>query len=318
MMRGFLLVFKTFWSPGSAFEEIAESPVRSWAAILVLTIVGLISTGVITATVDPAEMALRAMEQSPQGANLTEEQKGQFVERLNNPAVRYIGFAGALVGPTVLIAVLSGIYFGIFMILGSSAKTLAQARRSPSFWIYSAGLSIHALFGTAVTFHIVSIFADAGRDRIEAFAYFLPQAMVATSVNLVASWLVDRHRLKPFLVIMLSGFLIGAIGLINLDTRWGYLMLISGFGLGGGLWGVISNIAFIRLFGTLHLGEISGLNTALTVLASAIGPFLFSVGYDLSGSYQAPELLCATALACLLIAAIAIRQPDDVAQRGLH
>ncbi len=122
MMKGFVLVFKTFWSPGSAFEEIAESPVRPWAAILVLTIVGLISAGVITATVDSAEMALRAMEQSPQGANLTEEQKEQFVERLNNPAVRYIGFAGALVGPTVLIVVLSGIYFGIFMILGSSAK----------------------------------------------------------------------------------------------------------------------------------------------------------------------------------------------------
>ena len=121
-MKGFVLVFKTFWSPGSAFEEIAESPVRPWAAILVLTIVGLISAGVITATVDSAEMALRAMEQSPQGANLTEEQKEQFVERLNNPAVRYIGFAGALVGPTVLIVVLSGIYFGIFMILGSSAK----------------------------------------------------------------------------------------------------------------------------------------------------------------------------------------------------
>ena len=197
--------------------------------------------------------------------------------------------------------------------LNTRTRTLAQARRSASFWIYSAGLSIHALFGTAVVFHIVSIFADAGRDRTEAFAYFLPQAIVATSVNLFASWLADRHRLKPFLIIMLGGFLIGAIGLINLDARWGYAMLIVGFGTGGGLWGVISNLAFVRLFGTLHLGEISGLNTALTVLASAIGPFLFSLGHDLTGTYQAPELLCATAIGCLLVAAIAIRQPDDVA-----
>ena len=37
-----------------------------------------------------------------------------------------------------------------------------------------SGLAIHALFGTAVTFHIVSIFADAGRSQSEAFAYFLP------------------------------------------------------------------------------------------------------------------------------------------------
>jgi OFA family oxalate/formate antiporter-like MFS transporter len=198
--------------------------------------------------------------------------------------------------------------------LDRPAKTLSQAKRSASFWIYSAGLSIHALFGTAVTFHIVSIFTDAGRDRGEAFAYFLPQAMVATSVNLVASWLVDQHRLKPFLILMLGGFLMGAIGLVNLDTRWGYLMLVAGFGSGGGLWGVISNLAFIRLYGTLHLGEISGLNTSITVLASAMGPFLFSLGHDLTGSYQAPELLCITALGCLLIAAIAIKQPDDIPQ----
>ncbi len=121
-MRGLLLAVKTFWSPGSAFEEIAEASVRPWAAILVLTAVGLISSGVITANIDPAELALRGLEQPPQGANLTEEQKEAFVERLQNPAVRYIGFAGALVGPTVMIVVLSGIYFGLFMILGSSAK----------------------------------------------------------------------------------------------------------------------------------------------------------------------------------------------------
>lgn len=193
----------------------------------------------------------------------------------------------------------------------TSASTLAQARGSAAFWIYSAGLSIHALFGTAVTFHIVSIFADAGRDRDQAFAYFLPQAVVSTSVNLLASWIVDRHRLKPFLIVMLAGFLFGAVGLINLHAPWGYAMLITGFGMGGGLWGVISNLAFVRLFGTLHLGEISGLNTALTVLASAIGPFLFSLGHDLWGTYRAPELLCAFAIGCLLLAAIAIRQPGD-------
>ena len=190
-------------------------------------------------------------------------------------------------------------------------KSLAEARRSPSFWLYSGGLAIHALFGTAVTFHIVSIFAEAGRSRTEAFAYFLPQAIVSTSVNLIGSTFVDRQRLKPFLLIMLTAFLFGAIGLMNLSERWGYLLLIAGFGAGGGLWGVISNVAFIRLFGALHLGEISGLNTSITVFASAIGPFLFSLGYDLTGAYTAVEGLCAVAILCLLIAAAAIRHPED-------
>ena len=198
-------------------------------------------------------------------------------------------------------------------IAAPASKTVAQARRDPTFWIYSAGLAIHALFGTAVTFHIVSIFAEAGRDRTEAFAYFLPQAIVSTTVNLLASWLVDRSRLKPCLIVMLGAFLVGAVGLMNLQHSWGYWMLITGFGAGGGLWGVISNLAYIRLFGALHLGEISGLNTAVTVSASAIGPFLFSIGYDLSGSYLAPEVLCAVVIGCLLVLALAIRQPDDIA-----
>ena len=190
-------------------------------------------------------------------------------------------------------------------------RSLSQARSSITFWLYSGGLSIHALFGTAVTFHIVSIFEDAGRNRTEAFAYFLPQALVSTTVNLLASLQVDHQRLKPFLIVMLSAFLVGAIGLIYLDTPWGYALLVGGFGTGGGLWGVISNVGFIRLFGSLHLGEISGLNTSLTVFASAIGPFLFSLGHDLFGTYASAEILCAVAIACLLIAAIVIRQPDD-------
>lgn len=190
-------------------------------------------------------------------------------------------------------------------------KGLQEVRRSPSFWLYSGGLAIHALFGTAVTFHIVSIFAEAGRDRTEAFAYFLPQAVVSTCINLVASTLVDRSRLKPFLMIMLCAFLLGAIGLMFLHSSWGYALLVFGFGAGSGLWGVISNVAFIRLFGSLHLGEISGLNTSITVFASAIGPFLFSLGFDLTGTYRSVEGLCAVVIACLLVAAAAIRQPED-------
>ena len=182
-------------------------------------------------------------------------------------------------------------------------KNLDAARRSPVFWLYSAGLAIHALFGTAVTFHVVAIFAEAGRGQVEAFGYFLPQAVVATSVNLFASWLADTRALKGFLLCMLVAFLVGGCGLLNLHSGWGYWLLVVGFGTGGGLWGVLSNLAFIRHFGRLHLGEISGLNTALTVFASAAGPVLFSLGYDWAGSYRAPALLCTVGLAVLLVTA---------------
>ena len=151
-------------------------------------------------------------------------------------------------------------------------KTLGEARRSPIFWLYTASLGIHALFGTALTFHIVSIFEEAGRSREEAFFYFVPAAVFSTLVNLSASTIVDRYPLRPFQITMLIAFTVGAIGLLNLDTEWGFWFLAGGFGTGAGLWGVISSFAFIRFYGPLHLGEISGFNTSVTVFASAIGP----------------------------------------------
>lgn len=186
--------------------------------------------------------------------------------------------------------------------------TVEEARRTAVFWIYAAALGMHALFGTAVTFHVVDIFARAGRDAVEAFGYFLPQAVVATSVNLVASWAADRRALKPFLLVMLAAFVSGAWGLVNLQSDWGYWLLVAGFGTGGGLWGVLSNLAFVRQFGRLHLGAISGLAMSITVFASAVGPLLFSLGADLLGDYTAPVLLCLVLNAALLAGAVMVRQ----------
>jgi OFA family oxalate/formate antiporter-like MFS transporter len=193
---------------------------------------------------------------------------------------------------------------------GLQGMTLAEARQRPVFWLYSASLSIHALFGTALTFHIVSIFDQAGRSSAEAFSYFLPSAICSTLVNLLAGYLADRNPLKPFLILMLLSFLLGAFGLANLARDWGYWLLAIGFGAGGGLWGVLSNLAFVRYFGTKHLGEVSGLNTALTVSASAIGPAAFSLGLDGSGSYLLPIYLCMVALVLLLIWAVICPAPE--------
>ncbi len=191
-------------------------------------------------------------------------------------------------------------------------SSVSQARSDPVFWMYCSALSMHALFGTAVTFHIVAIFAEAGRSRAAAFAYFLPQAIVSLITNLSASALADHMRLKPLLILMLAAFVVGAWGLTRLDTGWGYWLLVAGFGVGGGLWGVLSNLAFIRHYGALHLGEISGLNTALMVFGSAIGPVLFSLANDHLGSFRAAAMGCLITLVGLLLVALFLRQPRDI------
>ena len=75
------------------------------------------------------------------------------------------------------------------------SQSLAEAKRSPVFWIYSLSLAMHAMFGTALTFHVVAIFAEAGLSRDVAFGYFFPSAVFATTSNLLCSWLVDKYPL---------------------------------------------------------------------------------------------------------------------------
>lgn len=144
---------------------------------------------------------------------------------------------------------------------------------------------------------------------------FLTAAVCSTVVNLLASAIVDRHRLKPFLLLMLLCFIFGATGLLYLEQRWGFWLLALGFGAGGGLWGVASNLAFIRFFGPRHLGEISALNTALTVFASAVGPAAFSLGLDYYGSYNVAVKICLGLLVLLLMAAFWVRQEEVIHAR---
>ena len=139
-------------------------------------------------------------------------------------------------------------------------------------------------------------------------------ALVSTGVNLTASWLSDRLPLKPFLVLMLMAFMVGAAGLLRLENAWGYALLVVGFGAGGGVWGVLSNLSFVRFFGPAHLGEVSGLNTSVTVFASAIGPVLFSLSADSMGSYRSAAWLCLALLACLLLAAVVMPQAEPERQ----
>ena len=134
---------------------------------------------------------------------------------------------------------------------------------------------------------------------------------MSVMTNISASFFADRMKLKPLLVVMLSGFILGAWGLTQLESTLGYWALVIGFGIGGGLWGVLSNLAFVRQFGTRNLGEITGFNASLTVLASAIGPAVFSLARDWMGSFSFAAGVCLGVLVILWCLAVVLKQPRD-------
>jgi cyanate permease len=81
--------------------------------------------------------------------------------------------------------------------------------------------------------------------------------------------------------------------------------LAGAFLVGLGLGAEVDFIAYLisRYFGLLCFGEIFGYAFGAFVLAGALGPLVMGVGFDLTGSYNAPlvVLFISTLVATLLM-----------------
>lgn len=164
--------------------------------------------------------------------------------------------------------------------------TLSEVLKTRSFWMYSMALCFHAFFFTGLTFHVVSLFAEAGLSRTEAISIFLPITVVSVIISIIANTISDWIKLKIILFIMIAGAFIASFGLLFIQYKAGIFLIIAGLGITGGLFAVISSITWPRFYGRAHLGAISGKSMSMIVMASAIGPFFFSAAKTLTNTYS--------------------------------
>jgi len=161
-----------------------------------------------------------------------------------------------------------------------------EALRTWPFWAFNLSFVFFSLFSTAYTFHIESIGAEAGRPRAEIIGYFIPMSILAVATNLFCGWSSSRMRLKYLLMLMNGAALIGVIGTVFLSSGWGLGLYIVGNGICGGAFSALTGIVWPRFFGRSHLGAIAGYGMASMVIASGIGPLVFSWSLAWAGSYE--------------------------------
>jgi len=186
--------------------------------------------------------------------------------------------------------------------------TLAEARRTYSFWVFAVGLSLFGLHITAMSFHAISIFETAGMDRSTGYLIFLYAAVVSVVLRPAVGWLCDRIALKFLLMAMLMGLAMSALGLCVLRAGLPMGIVVVGNGICGATLGTLASVTWPNFYGRLHLGAVSGFGMAITVFASAVGPWLFSQSKAVSGSYT--SALLATALAAAVLFILAFRAND--------
>jgi len=173
--------------------------------------------------------------------------------------------------------------------------TRNEAAKTLAFWSFTLGSASHVFLLTAIIFHFSSIAAEASRTRSEAFAIFIPMSLVGIASRFIAGYLSDRIRIKWLLIAMMSAQTIGTAGMLLFASRSGWWLTAAGYGIAGGIFGTTMNVTWPRFFGRDNLGAIAGLNMSILVFASAIGPWLFSIVFEATGSLHpiiALSLLC--------------------------
>ena len=197
--------------------------------------------------------------------------------------------------------------------------TRREAIGTISFWAFVLGLAAHGLIVTAIAFHITSIGEEMGKTRDQAVMMFFYSSFISIPARFAISYLVDNTRFKLRFVLMFLAATIAcySLGLAWFNTPIGWFTTTVGFGLSGGTWGVLCNVTFPRYYGRKHLGAISGVSMSALVIASAVGPALFSGGQHLLGSYRNASFCALLLPVIVFVLACFSRNPQRAHPAGL-
>jgi MFS family permease len=189
--------------------------------------------------------------------------------------------------------------------------SLREARSGITFWLFVLPLAIYALYVTGFTFHLVSLFGEAGIDKEKALAIFIPISFISVSFALIGGYISDRIKLHYLLYILLAGEILGLYALARMDTGLYYYLFIIGNGIVSGVYNILMAVTWPRFYGRDNLGKITGFVMALIVFGSALGPILFSVSYSYSGSYSYGVYVLLALLLLVALFAHKARNPQD-------
>jgi MFS family permease len=187
--------------------------------------------------------------------------------------------------------------------------TAQEAMKTRTFWIIALSIAASSMLGTGLTFHIVSIFQESGLSDNLAAAIFFPMALTTAIMSIPFGWLIDRVEAKYLVVagLVILTIVIIFSGYISSPT----VAIIYGivFGLGNAFDRVVSNVIWANYFGRPNLGAISGATMTIGAAASGLGPLVYGVGFDLSGSYR-PSLWLSTLYPVIMIVLVlTVRRP---------
>jgi hypothetical protein len=228
-MKSIGLLFKVLWSPGEAMLLLSKNP-RVLVPIVFLSLSSLMTGIILMTKVPAAELAMRAIERSPQGANLSDEARQRIRQQVDSPAMRSFTIVTTGLGPLVFVLIVTATYFALFTMIGREG-------------------SFKAFFSITTFAFVPTIFRQL---TVVLNAFFMPPSSIMPDElgSLSPAVFLDRDAVSP---VVFAG-----VNMIDIVSIWILFLLVIGFGFvtrkslskatrAGTVFGVFLVYAFFRL-----------------------------------------------------------------------
>jgi MFS family permease len=197
---------------------------------------------------------------------------------------------------------------------GVRGATLAQAIRTPCFWVFAASISFFGLISSGLSLFNQYVIAERGFGE-SVYHHTLVIGLLAGLVaNLATGAAARRIPMRSLLAVALCGLSASLGAFPWVDRLWQVYAYAVTMGCSGGMLTVLFFTVWKHAFGQQHLGAIQGAAQMVTVLASALGPVLVTLSQMHTGSYTMVFLTASVLSAAGAVAAALTRVPD--AARG--
>jgi len=184
-----------------------------------------------------------------------------------------------------------------------------QATRTRAFWllVLSTNLAGLALFG--VNLHLFSYITDKGVGITTAAALVTYLYVLHTGAKPLWGLVAERVHVRYCIAGCYAGGALGVLILMSSASPAGLVVFATVYGLTRGAQSFVTSLAWADYFGREAQGAIRGLASPFRFIASASGPVIGGVLYDVTGSYGWAFAVFATAFAMGGAVALAARPP---------
>jgi MFS family permease len=196
--------------------------------------------------------------------------------------------------------------------LPSPGWTLAEAARTPHFWLLFAVYLFTGLGSFLVSLHQLAFAVDRGFDKLYAAEVLGMGSFLAIAGTIVTGSLSDYIGRESAAILAYGVSILGvvcALFITNSHQGWLLWLFACFFGLTWGARGPAITAKTADLFPGRQLGTILGVITIGSGIGSAAGSWAAGWIFDLSGSYELAFILSIASYACGCIAFWALRRP---------